>query len=215
LDAKNGPLTSTNGPLTQSPDSSPTVTAPVNPILAPSITSVNTPPREASIKQPRPASLYSQWDLADAAEDSSDEEDEAFLTPDEGLSEVEEEDEEDEEPVVKNPTLDATNVEKGAKATGKDVSGTGLSTVRRSKPAQGETRVRKRAATSKVSALEIDQAALLAPDLESCRQILTLFLTSQMKQAEDMCFDKDPDGNHLYLISAHGIINALKVNHSY
>ncbi len=40
--------------------------------------------------------MYSVWDLDDA-ESSSDEDDEAFMTPPEGLSEVEEGDEDDDE----------------------------------------------------------------------------------------------------------------------
>ncbi len=207
----------------------------------------------------RPTSMYSQWD-EDGADGAESEEDEgAFLTPEGGLSEVEEEDEHVDEAVSKpvnghvgtavnrngteeavtkfpsptanvktiengipaansdttgemtNPTLAATDVVKGASATNADVSGTGRSTIHRNKPVVSETRVRKRAARNKGDALVVDQAAVLAHDLEICRQVLTLFLTSHMKDAEDMCFDEDPDGNHLYLISGHGIINALKV----
>ena len=58
----------------------------------------------------------------------------------------------------------------------------------------------------------VDQAGLLFPDLAICREILTLFLTSKMKEAEDLCFEKDPDGTHLYMNSAHSIIQGLKVS---
>ena len=162
----------------------------------------------------RTPSLYSQWELEEAAEaESSEEEDEeAFLTPSEGLSEVEEEDEEEE--FSKNTTIDSTNVAKGFKATGGNISGTGASTIHRSKLESSETRVRKRKLATKASALNVDQAAVLPGDLDICREILTFFLTSKMKEAEDICFDKDPEGNHLYLMSAHGIISGLKVSPS-
>jgi hypothetical protein len=134
------------------------------------------------------------------------------MTPSEGLSEVEEEDEEDFEKVA-NPYLDKTNVPKGAEAGTEDVLGTGPSTIRRTKPGAGQTRVRKREAKhSAATAGEIDQAGNLARDIDICREVLTMFLSSKMKEAEDMCFDKDPEGNHLYLLSAQGIINGLKVS---
>ena len=194
-----------DAPLTQSPEASPTAKTAPGPPLSP--TQIEQDPDTTTFRRKRTPSLYSQWDLADAAEESSDEEDEAFLTPTEGLSEVEEEDEEDEG--VTNSTLEATNVKKGALASEGDVLGTGPSTIRRSKPSAGETRVRKRAGTK--TTVNFDQEACLGKDIDLCREILTLFLTSKMKEAEDMCFDTDPDGNHLYLISAHGIINGLKV----
>lgn len=192
-------------PLTQSPVSSPVSTTapgppdgPVHNHVTPTVTRKRTP------------SLYSEWDLKDAAEESSDEEDEAFMTPSEGLSEVEEEDEEEAER-VDNPYLDKTNVPKGAEAETGDVMGTGPSTIRRTRPAAGETKVRKRAPT-KALATDFDQSKTLAKDIDNCREILTLFLRSKMKEAEDMCFDMDPDGTHLYMLSAHGIINGLKVS---
>lgn len=190
-------------PLTSSPISSPTAIAP--PVAAISSAQTSTPPARK-----RTPSLYSEWDLNEAAEESSDEDDdEAYMTPSEGLSEVEEEDEEEEEKVV-NPYLDKTNVKKGAQAETGDVMGTGPSTIHRSRPGAGETKVRKREAT-KAMATDFDQAKTLAVDIDTCREILTLFLRSKMKEAEDMCFEKDPEGNHLYLLSAHGIINGLKV----
>ena len=190
-------------PLVQSPESSPiTTTAP----SLPSSPSNDTTPKASRKRTP---SLYSQWDLAEAAEESSDD-DEAYLTPDEGLSEVEEADEEEEErPKVTNPTLDATNVSKGSEAATGDVLGTGPSTIRRSKPSAGETKVRTRTGARVPAAFS--QSTVLGADIDACREILTLFLTSKMKEAEEMCFKKDPDGNHMYLLSAHSIINGLKV----
>lgn len=156
------------------------------------------------ITQRRTASLYSAWELEEAAEEESDEE---YLTPSEGLSEVEEEDEP--EPVPQAAAIDIKEPINSSPPDAPDVLGTGPSTIRRTKPSAGETKVRRR--TAKSHALDFDQAESLATDIDICRQILTLFLTSKMKEAEDMCFETDPDGNHLYLISAHGIINGLKV----
>jgi hypothetical protein len=176
---------------------------------------------------------YSRWVESD--EDTSDEE-LAFRTPSEGLSEVEEDDEEEEAVLVNRqstttssptttpstaatttaPTEKASTTEKGT-GTGpvidsEDVLGTGPSTMRRTKHAR-ITQVVRHLHSSKESALSIDQNALLAPDLDTCREALTLFLTSQMQKAEHLCTEKDPDANHLYLLSAGGIIQALKVSH--
>lgn len=197
--------TNNSAALSQSPEAS------LNDPAPPALPQSSTIDEARKTGRKRTPSLYSQWDLAEAAEESSDEEDEAFLTPDEGLSEVEEEDEEQEETKVTNPTLDATNVPKGAEAATGDVLGTGPSTIRRSKPSAGETRVRTRSGV-KVQA-NFDQAAVLGADIDACREILTLFLTSKMREAEEMCFKKDPDGNHMYLLSAHSIINGLKVRY--
>ena len=110
-----------------------------------------------------------------------------------------------------NPDLDATNVAKGSVASSGDVLGTGPSTVHHSKPVQSTTRVKPRA-TTKVGALSFDQEKALGPDVDTTREVLRRFLTSQMKEAEDLCYEADPDGNHLYLQSAHGYIQALKVS---
>ena len=170
-------------------------------------------------RRERTASLYSQWDLSQAAEESSDEEDDAFLTPSEGLSEVEEEDEEEEEEkpegaVVVDPLLTKNNVKKGARADTSDVLGTGPSIVHRTRPLVSETKVRKRTLAKMKHPDPKEQSAALANDIDICREVLRLFLTSHMKEAEDLCFEKDPEGNRLYLISAQGIINALKVGFS-
>jgi hypothetical protein len=171
---------------------------------------------------------YSRWVESD--EDTSDEE-LAFRTPSEGLSEVEEDDEEEEAVIVNresattsSPTTtsstavttatdkaSATEAGTGPVIDSEDVLGTGPSTMRRTKHAR-ITQVVRHLHSSKESALSIDQNALLAPDLDTCREALTLFLTSQMQKAEHLCTEKDPDANHLYLLSAGGIIQALKVS---
>lgn len=109
-----------------------------------------------------------------------------------------------------NPALDENNVEKGATASSGDILGTGPSTIRRTKPVQSTTRVKPRS-TTKMGALSFDQEKALGPDVDTTREVLRRFLTSQMKEAEDLCFEADPEGNHLYLQSAHGYIQGLKV----
>ena len=155
--------------------------------------------------------MYSQWDEEGDVDDASSGDDADFLTPSEGLSEVEEEPEEN--GAVANPTLNETNVEKGAVTTNGDLgkTGTGTSSIRRTIPKATETHVRRRIATGKHDVMTVNQAEVLPHDLDVCREALRLFLTSQMKEAEDLCIDKDPDGNHLYLISGDAIIQALKV----
>lgn len=188
-------------PLVESPTSSSPPTA----VLA------GDPARTAADEQ-----LYGQW-VASDDEDTSDEE-LSFRTPSEGLSEVEEEeagDEDEEEAEIvhrQQPVqIQPQEVKQGTISDGQDILGTGPSTMKRSKPAR-KTQVVRNLHASKESALSIDQAELLAPDLDACREILTLFLTSRMREAEEQCKEKDPEGNRLYMLSAGGIIQALKVS---
>lgn len=160
-------------------------------------------------RRSRTASLYSQWELEDVAESSSDEED-AFGTPDEGLSEIGEDDEETAKtPVIRDQQLGVNNVEKGAVAETDDVCGTGPSTIHRHKVVSGTT-VRQRIQASKSAVASVDQNKYLAPDIEVCRECLTLFLTSKMREAEELVLGKDPEGTRLYTQSAHSIISGLK-----
>lgn len=166
--------------------------------------------------------LYGQWVGSD--EDTSDEE-LSFRTPDEGLSEVEEDDEDEEgkergqllggqqAAAAAAPVPAQSSPSKGTKEPeidSQDVLGTGPSTVKRTKTGN-KTQVVRNLHASKESALSMDQAKILAPDLDACRQILTLFLTSRMREAEEQCREGDPEGNRLYMLSAGGIIQALKV----
>lgn len=183
---------------------SPTESSPPTALLA------GDPARSASQEQ-----LYGQWVGSD--EDTSDEE-LSFRTPTEGLSEVEEDDEDEEDarivtrqtPVQVQPHEIKQSAVIAGVADSEDVLGTGPSTIKRSKPSR-KTQVVRNLHASKESALSIDQEKLLAPDLDACRDILTLFLTSRMREAEEQCREKDPEGNHLYMLSAGGIIQALKV----
>lgn len=189
-------------------------TSPISTVPGPPIRSLSNeailPSASERPKKERTSSMYSQWNYDD--DEGSSDDDQAFLTPSEGLSEVEEEDETEE--VQPKSTIIKTNGTKSQNGTAvqdKDVNGTGASTVHRTAPTMSETKVRTRATVRK-SPTSIDQAAILSEDLDSCRHVLELFLTSRMKESEDYCFEKDPDGNRLYLQSAHGIIQALKVS---
>ncbi|ODO03402.1 hypothetical protein L198_02249 [Cryptococcus wingfieldii CBS 7118] len=210
------------GEVTESPEASPTVE---------SGSAIGA--RDAATKRTRRDSMWSQWELEGVGEDgSSSDEDDGFLTPSEGLSEVEEEDEDEVEPdaLIQSahpaaiaaattivPTappsdfkVEPTNVDKGAVVTDtKDVSGTGASTIHRSLPTMTETRVRRHV-SHRPDASTVDQSAVLAEDIETCRGAIKLFLTSHMKEAEDFCQEKAGEGHHLYLQSAMGIIEALK-----
>ncbi|WVF72267.1 hypothetical protein IAT40_007079 [Kwoniella sp. CBS 6097] len=231
-------------PLSASPYSSPTNPTSAGPPVQP--VSASSSPETQHQARERRTSMYSQWNLEEVGLDSDSEDDEAFLTPSEGLSEVEEEDEDQVEtpsvaaskPVVTastsktttavalsaaaelpasgaiegetQPHIEPTNVEKGARAQEEDVCGTGPSTIKRSKPTIAETKVVRHVAASKAGALAVDQGAVLAKDIDTCREALTLFLTSRMREAEEYCLEKEGEGHHMYLQSAQGIIQALK-----
>ncbi|OCF35432.1 hypothetical protein I317_04948 [Kwoniella heveanensis CBS 569] len=236
-------------PLSASPSQSPTnltsAGPPVQPVRA------SSSPETAMNARERRTSMYSQWNLEEVGLDSDSDDDDAFLTPSEGLSEVEEEDENEvETPSVAaapkpatvattssvtaavpptptsnattdiplseaaegetKPHIEPTNVEKGARAQEDDVCGTGPSTIKRNKPTIAQTKVVRHVAASKAGALSVDQSAVLAKDIDTCREALTLFLTSRMKEAEEYCLEKEGEGHHMYLQSAQGIIQALK-----
>ncbi|KAL7422267.1 hypothetical protein Q5752_002913 [Cryptotrichosporon argae] len=158
-------------------------------------------------------SLYSQWDMVD---ESSDDDSAAFLSAEEGLSEVEEEDEEDAAAPVNGHGHGgaATN----GPATGAaadcarelDPTGpTGTLKVRRYQVSD-ETKVERQQFMQRANPHSIDQAAVLGADIDVCREALTLFLSSRMREGELLIEAKDPDGTHLYLMSAMGIIQSLK-----
>lgn len=163
-------------------------------------------------------SLYSQW----GDEDESSDEGEAFWgTPDAALSEVEEEEDAQVGRIERNA---AANRKAGVVANG--VPG-GKNRI--------ATRPRK-ASTASVSSLgipklqrylasgakvepptiaygnprDVNQAAALGPDLDLCREALRLFLSSNMKEAEALLADNDPHNNHLYLQAGTGLIQSLK-----
>ncbi|WVW83205.1 hypothetical protein I302_105223 [Kwoniella bestiolae CBS 10118] len=233
-----------NSPL-NSTESSPTNSTTAGPPIQPVHASSSAPPQTQNKPiRKRTASMYSQWDLEQVGldSDSDEDDDEAFLTPSEGLSEVEEGDEEEEnnkdlqakkekdvlavagESSQPPPTYnaatqgqsiaDSSQVTKGTIISQeKDVCGTGPSTIKRSKPSIQQTKVQSRQGgihATKAGALAVDQDGVLGKDLEICRQALSLFLTSHMKEAEVYLEEREQEGQHLYIQSAQGIIESLK-----
>jgi hypothetical protein len=169
--------------------------------------------------------LYTQW-----ADDSDDEDDDTgFATPSEGLSEVEEGDEEEEDSttVATNKLSNKLTAPTNGSASGPSPSpypssiapSVAASTLTATSANGGPKVRRSKAAGAKVApgasfrrgdALAVDQAAGLAPDLELCREALSLFLSSRMREAEDLLDSKDPNNNHLYLQIGHSLIQSLK-----
>ena len=58
--------------------------------------------------------------------------------------------------------------------------------------------------------LNKDQEALLQPDIKKCQDIIHLFLTSRMKEAETLCYESDPEGVHMYIGTASAVIQTIK-----
>lgn len=171
-------------------------------------------------------SLYSQWGLNDSDSDSDED---GYLTPSEGLSEVEEGDEPEEEGARQPPygAKSFTNANgNGSAVPSKTVAssvassavGAGAGVAVAGTNGSGPKVTRSRASGAKVhksefkrgNPHEIDQGAALAPDLDLCREVLALFLTSKMKESEEMLVKADPLNQHMYLQSGHSVIQALK-----
>lgn len=169
----------------------------------------------------RTESLFSRYDLEDL---SDDDEDDVFLTPTEGLSEIGEGDEEEtamraglpvntvpaKQTLASHAKVNDPKTHTLEKSTEKDILGTGPSTLRRSTAAITEVSVKARH-IDKAGLFAIDQSAVLGQDVDTTRELLVLFLRSQMREAEEVCLEKDPDCNHLYLQVAYCIFQAIKV----
>lgn len=149
--------------------------------------------------------MYTQWSLD---QDDSDDDD-GFATPSEGLSDLEEEDEDEEAP------------QKANGHSGKAFPGVAVAAIPQDKLSstfsEGPKVTRSKASGAKVSKhrkqgnpADVDQAACLARDLDTCREVLSLFLRSRMKESEMLLETSDPNNNHLYLQSGNGIIQTLK-----
>ncbi|WRT67062.1 uncharacterized protein IL334_004028 [Kwoniella shivajii] len=92
--------------LSASPIDSTSAGPPIQPVSAASLPTAITKPTRR-----RTSSVYSQWELEEVGLDSdSDDDNDAFLTPSEGLSEVEEEPEEEEKGMTATPSTAATAV---------------------------------------------------------------------------------------------------------
>jgi hypothetical protein len=189
-------------------------------LVVPGVSSTPSTPGVSGASTPtRIQSLYSQWGLDDS--DSDDDDFTGYATPSEGLSDLEEEPEEEE----KKPNKTNGHAREASAATAPSVAGTtataasivGAAPIVPSSDS-GPKVTRSAAGAAKVvnreykrgNPLDIDQAAALAPDLDLCREVLGLFLTSKMKESEDMLVAADPENKHMYLQSGHCVIQALK-----
>ncbi|BEI96809.1 hypothetical protein CcaverHIS631_0203980 [Cutaneotrichosporon cavernicola] len=192
----------------------------VVPVVAPA---VSTPGVSGASTPTRIQSLYSQWGLDDS---ESDDDEAGYATPSEGLSDLEEEPEEEDD--VKTPagselpnghgaavaSTTAMSVEAPA-GTAASIGGAAPidpasdSGPKVTRSAAGAAKVVNRE-YKRGNPSDIDQAAALAPDLDICREVLRLFLTSKMKESEDMLVAADPENKHMYLQSGHSVIQALK-----
>lgn len=54
------------------------------------------------------------------------------------------------------------------------------------------------------------QAECLDADIVKCQEIIHLFLTSRMREAEAKALAADPDGSHMYIGNASCVIQAIK-----
>lgn len=182
----------------------------------------------------RSDSVYSQWSY-DFDADESDSDGEVYGTPAEGLSEVEEEDEEEDVarpanitrsdvPAITKPREEAVPSEAflpEPSTQSANVSPPAYHDLRR----QSSSAVIQRATVEtqpdmktghKIQAhnpsayTDLDQNAVLQPDIQKCKQIIHLFLTSRMKEAEALCQESDPDGVHMYIGNASAVMQAIK-----
>lgn len=182
----------------------------------------------------RSDSVYSQWSH-DFDADDSDSDGEVYGTPAEGLSEVEEEDEDEDIPRPAH-SRSATATEAGPKSSlptpavatasappAYDKTGSGVSNddlkrttssaviERATVDSKPDLKAGPRVQTHNPSAYtDLDQNAALQPDVQKCKQIIHLFLTSRMKEAEAFCQESDPDGVHMYIGNASAVIQAIK-----
>ena len=173
--------------------------------------------------------MYSQWSH-DFDADESDSDGEVYGTPAEGLSEVEEEDEDVDIPRPKTvtristaPVVRAGSDLKVAEAvpseeglphyTQHDLARQASSAVieRATVDSKPDMSNGPKVQTHNPNAYtDLDQHAVLQPDIEMCKQIIHLFLTSRMKEAEALCRETDPDGVHMYIGNASAVIQAIK-----
>jgi tetratricopeptide (TPR) repeat protein len=178
---------------------------------------LNTPQRIAKVQN-----LYSQWaDESDSDEDDDDED--GFMTPSEGLSEVEEEeDEEEEDPKASGAYRQVSGkfaAGNGSAAAGADSTAASSTLASELAVPTGPRLRRSKASAATVNKsvdikfgdpLAVDQAEALPGDLELCRKAITLFLSSQMREAEELITQNDPNHNRMYMQSGHGLVESLK-----
>jgi hypothetical protein len=220
-------------PLTTEPESrsvpESTVTSPMD-----ATSSDGLSPSRRSKPRNRSDSVYSQWSY-DFDVDESDSDGEVYGTPAEGLSEVEEEDEDEVIPrpatvarsgaqTTRNPSEEPapsasfmpeppTQSRTLSIPSNHDLTRQPSSAVieRATVEAHPDMNIGHRVQAHNPSAYtDLDQNAVLQSDIQKCKQIIHLFLTSRMKEAEALCQESDPDGVHMYIGNASAVIQAIK-----
>jgi hypothetical protein len=220
-------------PLTTEPESISTIISPVaSPVKAAS--SNGSPLNGGSKPRNRSDSVYSQWSY-DFDADESDSDGEVYGTPAEGLSEVEEEDEEEDVArpanVTRSDVLATTKPKEEAAPSAAFLPEPHTQSATVSPPAYHDLRRQSSSAVIQRATVEtqpdmktghkiqahnpsaytdLDQNAVLQPDIQKCKQIIHLFLTSRMKEAEALCQESDPDGVHMYIGNASAVMQAIK-----
>jgi hypothetical protein len=192
-------------------------------------TNIPTPPAEEGLGQnifkprERSASLYSEWSY-DYENGESDSDGEVYATPPEGLSEVEEGDEDDAEAEARSMTAPRLAQSPVAVTTTTTTSKPRDETPTLVDPRDAISRARVSHTASVPSAPVVpitpeshrpaltsqEQATTLQEDVDMCRRIIHLFLTSRMKEAENVVYTQDPDGQHMYLQNAAAVIQCIK-----
>lgn len=171
-------------------------------------------------------SMHSQWsyDFGDA---DSDSEGEVYATPLDGLSEVEEEDEDEDEDDFRQrrtapkrsdvpdvSTVDAALIDSKEQLPAYD-SGIHRShsnhKVRRATVESVDVVRAPRNKHANVTPMTAEQQAeCLDDDIVKCQEIIYLFLTSRMREAEAKAHAADPEGQHMYIGNASCVIQAIK-----
>lgn len=177
-------------------------------------------------------SMYSQWSYDfDAADSDSD--GEVYATPLDGLSEVEEEeeDDDDDDDDAEGPPAYASAHARpslpGKASSGKTTGLKNHSQDGRSLAHDDETKHKVRRAPVDVVKPDVvrgprmrgvhvtpmpmeQQAECLDSDIKKCQEIIHLFLTSRMREAEALALAADPEGQHMYIGNASCVIQAIK-----
>lgn len=175
----------------------------------------------------RSMSMYSQWSYDFDGVDS-DSDGEVYATPLDGLSEVEEEEEEEdaddfeEQPTLsklsaKSPVHSTSNVGQNNSAMQLPAHDSGISRsnsshkVRRAAVESVDVVRAPRAKHASVVPMSMEQQAeCLDSDIVKCQEIIYLFLTSRMREAEAKALAADPEGQHMYIGNASCVIQAIK-----
>jgi hypothetical protein len=185
-------------------------------------------PTGASQKRDRSNSVYSQWSHDFDAEES-DSDGEVYGTPAEGLSEVEEENEDDDIPRPANTdrartaNTAAVNQRSGEMLDKPPVARVASSLTRPDLARHASSSVIERATVASQPDMSnvpnvqthnpnayIDVKQDIQSDVQKCKEVIHLFLTSRMKEAEALCREADPNGVRMYIGNASAVIQAIK-----